>query len=266
MTLVNDEKAGAPAAGPVPGSPIGRLSDTASAPLYEVVKRQVSEAILLGQWPPGTVLPSEVALAQSFGVAVGTVRRALMDLTAEGLLARRRKTGTVVTGRTPHHSLRLFFQYFRLHGLDGSLVRSHARVLSTETGTATPDDAEKLQIAPGAPVVRIRRTRHVDGRPIMADRFTIPADRVPGFPRRAEDVPELLYLHLLERYGTRISAVREQVTADLADAEDLDLLGLTAPAAVLTIDEIAYDQSGVPALLARHRARTEAHRYVNEVR
>ena len=266
MAFVNDKNTGSPAAEPEAGSPIGRLSEAAGAPLWEVVKRHVSEAILIGQWPPGTVLPSEVALAQSFGVAVGTVRRALMDLTAEGLLARRRKTGTVVTGRTPHHSLRLFFQYFRLHGLDGALVRSRARVLSIDRGTATSDEAEKLQIAPDAMVVRIRRTRHVDGRPVMVDCFTLPAERVPDFPTGPEEVPELLYLYLLEHHGIRISAVREQLTADLADPEDLTVLGLTPPAPVLTIDEVAYDQAGVPALVARHRANTTAHRYVNEVR
>ena len=40
-----------------------------------------------------------------------------------------RKTGTVVTGRSPHHSLRFFFQYFRLHRADGSLVHSTSRFL-----------------------------------------------------------------------------------------------------------------------------------------
>src|SRR5471030_3169518 len=111
MPIVNDKKQPADKAGQT-GSPIRRLNGQAAAPLYEGVKRQISEAILLGQWAPGTVLPGEVALTQLFGVAVGTVRRALMDLTAEGLLTRRRKTGTIVTGRTPHHSLRYFFQYF----------------------------------------------------------------------------------------------------------------------------------------------------------
>jgi GntR family transcriptional regulator len=79
-------------------------------------------------------------------------------------------------------------------------------------------------------------------------------------------VPELLYLYLLERYGIRISAVREQVSAELADADDLVLLGLSAPAAVLRIEEIAYDQSGEPTIFATHRAATDGHRYVNEIR
>jgi GntR family transcriptional regulator len=258
MVLVNDKK---PAR-----SPIRRLSGRAAAPLYEGVKRQISEAILLGKWPPGTVLPGEVALAQLFGVAVGTVRRALMDLTAEGLVSRRRKTGTVVTGRTPHHSLRYFFQYFRLHGLDGALVRSTARVLSIWTGPATDAESAALALEPATPVLHLHRTREVAGRVVMHDRFALSAARLPEFPQKPEQVPELLYLFLLERYGIRISAVREQVSAELADAEDLALLGLAGPTAVLRIEEIAYDQSSIPTIYAIHRAATAEHRYVNEIR
>ena len=265
MPVVNEKTPGPGKTKPA-RSPIRRLSEQASAPLYERVKRQISEAILLGKWTPGTVLPGEVALAQLFGVAVGTVRRALMDLTAEGLLTRRRKTGTVVTGRTPHHSLRYFFQYFRLHGLDGALVRSTARVLSVRTSPASETEATALGLDPAAPVLRLHRTREVEGRIVMHDRFVLPAARLPDFPQAPDQVPELLYLFLLERYGIRISAVRERVSADLADGDDLALLSLTDPAAVLSIDEVAYDQSGEPTLLAMHRAVTASHRYVNEIR
>lgn len=261
---VNDENAPVQdAAAPEPAVP--RLSaDT--APLYEMVKRHISDAILMGKWPSGTVLPSEVSLAQSFGVAVGTVRRALVDLTTEGLLARRRKTGTVVTGRSPHQTLRFFFQYFRLHGRSGSLLRSQAAVLSLAAEPGSPEECKALDLPRGAPVLRLRRVRRIDGRPIMHDRFTLPAPRLPGFPDRPEEAPELLYLFLFERYGIRISAVREQVTAELADAEDCALLALTPPAAVLAIDEIAYDQAGTPTILAQHRATTAEHCYINEVR
>lgn len=258
MTLVNDKNPGL--------APLRRIDGDAAAPLYETVKRQISEAILLGQWPPGTVLPSEVALAQMFGIAVGTVRRALSDLTAEGLLSRRRKTGTVVTGRSPDHSLRFFFQYFRLHGLDGALVRSQARILGIEEGVASADEASRLNLAAGAGVLRLRRLRSVAGRPIMVDRFVLAAERVPDFPRPPAEVPELLYLHLLERYGIRISAVREQVTAALADSDDAALLDLALPAAVLVIDEVAFDQAGAPTIIAHHRASTAGHCYINEVR
>lgn len=264
MVGVNGKITVEPAA-PLSRDSVPRLAD-ALVPLYELVKRHISEAILLGEWPRGTVLPGEVALAQSYGVAVGTVRRALSDLTAEGLLSRRRKTGTVVTGRSPHHSLRFFFQYFRLHGLDGALVRSTAKVYALTRGSASAEEAARLRLEPDAEVLTIQRTRHVDSRPVMHERMTLAAARLPNFPEMPAEVPERLYLYLLERYGIRISAVREQLTADFADATDARLLALDGPAPVLVIDEIAFDQSGTPTLLARHRAVTHAHCYVNEVR
>jgi GntR family transcriptional regulator len=88
---------------------------------------------------------------------------------------------------------------------------------------------------------------------------------LPGFPEKKEDIPALLYLFLLDRYGIRISAVREQIAATLATEDDARLLKLTLPDAVLTIDEVSYDQSAAPVLVARHRATTRSHRYVHEV-
>ncbi|MBB3610159.1 GntR family transcriptional regulator [Rhizobium sp. BK602] len=241
-----------------------RASDL-SLPLYEVVKRQITEAIMMGKWPAGTVLPSEIALSQMFGVAVGTIRRALSDLTNEGLLSRRRKTGTVVTGRTPQHSLRFFFQYFRLHGLDGSLQNSTSEILSLEKREATAEEGAKLQLKVPTEVISFHRLRSVDGRPVMHEVLVLPAHLLPGFPERKEDIPALLYLYLLDRYGIRISAIREQIAATLATEDDARLLHLDLPNAVLTIDEVAYDQSAVPVLVASHRATTRSHRYVHEV-
>jgi GntR family transcriptional regulator len=234
-------------------------------PLYEHIKRQMAEAILVGSWPPGTVLPGEVALAARFGVAVGTVRRALSDMTAEGMLARRRKTGTIVTGRSPHHNLRNFFQYFRLHGGSGSLLRSTARVLSLVGDTASEAEASIFGLQSGAELIRIQRLRLVEQKPVMHETMAIPAARLPDFPQQATELPQLLYLHLLERYGIRLSAVRESVTAALASDEDRRLLELPSPAAILVIDETAYDQSGTAMLICRHRATTDGYCYLNEI-
>jgi GntR family transcriptional regulator len=235
-------------------------------PLYEHVKRRISEAILLGRWEPGMVLPSEVALAGQFGVAVGTVRRALADLTTEGMLMRRRKSGTVVTGRTPQHSLRFFFRYFRLHGADGRLLHSEPEVLSLHRGEATDAEAAGLALDTGVEVIRLHRLRRVCDAPAMHQKIVLPASRVPGFGTEAVELPALLYVHLLEAHGIRVSAVREQVTAGLATEEDVRLLRLPHPAAVLIIDAVSYDQSGAAVMLSHHRATTHGYIYVNEIR
>jgi GntR family transcriptional regulator len=235
-------------------------------PLHERVKRHVSENILMGAWPPGTTLPGEEHLAAALGVAVGTVRRGLADLVAEGMISRRPKVGTVVTGRAPHHSLRFYFQYFRLHGLDGALIRSETRTLAIARRKARSREAAVLAIGADSEVIHIERVRSVAGRPVMRDIYQLSAARVPGFPERPQVLPELLYAHLLHTYGIRISAVREEIRADLATAEDRHLLALAKPAAVLVMDLVAYDQAGAAALIGEHRATTRDHRYVNEVR
>lgn len=247
------------------GEPGTRASDTAF-PLYQVVKQQITDAILLGRWPAGTVLPNEITLAGRFGVAVGTLRRALADLTQEGLLSRRRKTGTVVTGRTPQLSLRFLFRYFRLHGTDGALQQSRSTNLSLERAPASPEERDGLALADGGEVIRFRRLRGVADRPVMLDLFVFPADRVPGFPLDTGEAPPLLYQHLLDRYGIRIAAVREKISAELAGEAVAAALEIAATAPVLVIEETAYDQANAPMVMALHHATTENHRYINEIR
>jgi GntR family transcriptional regulator len=242
-----------------------KIAIATNTPLYEIVRRYVSEAIVMGKWVPGTVLPGEEALAHSFGVAVGTVRRALTDLTREGLLTRRRKTGTVVTGRAPHHSLRSFYQYFRLHGADGSLVRSTPKVLSVKVGLASDTEKKQLGLKVGAHVIRIHRLRCVGGRPVLNQRITLPEARLPGFPTQIAKVPDVIFAFLLEQYGIRVSVVHEWVTAELATPEDLRVLNLTQPAAILRIEDVTQDQTGAAIQFGVQRATTALHTYRNEI-
>jgi GntR family transcriptional regulator len=237
-----------------------------SLPLYEQVKRQISEAVLQGTWAAGDVLPGEVALAKEYGVAVGTIRRALADLTLEGMVSRRQRTGTVVTGRMPQHTLRSFYQYFRLHRANGALVQSVSMVLSLKRPRSRPSGTYDFDLPAGSELVQIHRLRKVDDRPIMHETVTIPAARVPNFPRQMQDVPDLLYLYLLEQHDIRISAVRDSLTAEVASTRDRALLGLAPRTAVLVCDSRAYDQFGETCIVSRQRSTTNQFKYVNEVR
>ncbi len=241
------------------------LKEAEGAPLHEVIKRYIEEEIMTGSWGPGTVLPAENDLALHFGVAVGTVRKALTNLTSEGVLMRRRKTGTVVTGWGPLQSLRYFFQYFRLQNNEGELVTSDTQILEFAGGSATKTEAEKLQLTPGAEVIRMHRLRTVAGIPAMHERLVLPAAPLEDFPS-AEHIPSLLYQYLSQHYGIRVAAVRENITADLANEEDRRLLKLHDPHAVMVINEISFDQTAKPIILAEHRASTEHFSYINEIR
>lgn len=63
---------------------------------YAEIKDIVLARIRDRTWPPGSVLPTEIDLAEEFGCARATVNRALRELTEQGLLDRKRKAGTRV--------------------------------------------------------------------------------------------------------------------------------------------------------------------------
>jgi GntR family transcriptional regulator len=66
-------------------------------PPYDQIRAQIAAAIDSGQLDEGTRLPSMRALAADLGVATGTVARAYRELEGAGLVASRRRLGTVVT-------------------------------------------------------------------------------------------------------------------------------------------------------------------------
>ena len=74
---------------------VGRVSQT----LHSALAGRLMQEISAGQYPPGSLLPSEADLARQTGLARGTVRMALATLAKEGLVDRRRGSGTRVLGR-----------------------------------------------------------------------------------------------------------------------------------------------------------------------
>ena len=70
-------------------------------PPYEQIRSQIAAYVQSGLLPDGARLPTMRALAADLGVATGTVARAYSELEAAGLIASRRRTGTVVIGPGP---------------------------------------------------------------------------------------------------------------------------------------------------------------------
>jgi GntR family histidine utilization transcriptional repressor len=68
----------------------------AKASGYAAVKNEILRRIRNRVWAPGALVPGEIELAENFGVARGTVNRAMRELTEQGYLERKRKGGTRV--------------------------------------------------------------------------------------------------------------------------------------------------------------------------
>ena len=77
------------------------ISSSTTVPIYEQIKTQVRSAILSGDVPAGSTLPSLRQLAADLRVSVITVTRAYNDMVAEGLVRNEHGRGFVVRDIDP---------------------------------------------------------------------------------------------------------------------------------------------------------------------
>jgi DNA-binding GntR family transcriptional regulator len=66
------------------------------SPLFRRISSQLADAIARGDYPVGSQLPTEFTLMRMFGASRFTIREALAELRARGLIASRRGLGSVV--------------------------------------------------------------------------------------------------------------------------------------------------------------------------
>ncbi|SMG58684.1 MocR-like pyridoxine biosynthesis transcription factor PdxR [Paraburkholderia susongensis] len=78
-----------------------RLDRGGAEPIYRQTLRLTQQAILTGQLPPGTKLPSSRTLAEDLGIARNTVLHVYDQLTAEGYVISTTGSGTYVADTRP---------------------------------------------------------------------------------------------------------------------------------------------------------------------
>ncbi|UCH76116.1 MAG: GntR family transcriptional regulator [Rhodospirillales bacterium] len=230
-------------------------------PLYAQVKTLLLQHLIAGEWRPGELLPSEFQLADRFGVSQGTVRKALDALAADNIVVRRQGRGTFVAEHDDHRAL---FHFFHLVGHDGARRLPESRLISVRKGLATRIEAEYLGIGHGAPVIRIRRVRSLDGQPAIAETITVPQLLFPDLAD-IRDVPNTLYDLYERRYGVTIARAVERLSAVAAEARDARLLAVPAGTPLLEIDRIALALDGKPVEWRLSRCLTTTHRYQVEL-
>ena len=72
------------------------ISQTDARPMYLQIMEQIRQRIAAGDWAPGKELPSIRALAAGLAVSVITIKRAYLDLEAEGVIVTRHGKGSFV--------------------------------------------------------------------------------------------------------------------------------------------------------------------------
>lgn len=230
-------------------------------PLYSQVREKLIRRLVDGFWLPGQPLPSEIQLAAELGVSQGTVRKALDSMAADNLVVRRQGRGTFVAR---HDEERVLFQFFKLVPDSGTRSFPKSRVLAFGSGRATAAERGHLNLGKDARVIRIRRLRSLDDRPMVVEVVTLP-DRL--FPNLASmEIPNNLYGLYAMHYGVTVASTREQLKAVGASREDAQALLVAEGTPVLQIDRVALSLDNVPVEWRVSICLTDTFHYQSDLR
>ena len=212
------------------------MNETAGyRPLYRQVYDIVVRRVAQGFWRPGEALPSEQNLARELGVSQGTMRKVLNALTAEKVLERRQGKGTFIAEHTQE---RTQFRFFRLARAGGKRLTPTFGSETVRVRAARTAERERLDLAREARVVEITRTRLIDGVPAIRELILLPAEVFPGIEKQVP-LANSLYTLYQSRFGINIVTTHEELSAQLATAEDQRQLGVEAGSPLLVIDRVA---------------------------
>ena len=216
------------------------LQSESFSPLYHQLMQRIRGDIERGVYPVGSRIPPEHELEKLYQVSRVTVRRALAELTSEGLLERKQGKGTFVA--TPRGGLQLknlhsFHDSCKLNRVKPSIDVIHVR--ETEAGA---EAAEGLNISRGSRVLEILRVCRADGVPVVLERnhFSMAYAWLQD-----QDLSGSLY-NILREYGVEPKLALHDVSLRFADRDEAELLETEEGTPLICLHEVIYDQRGRP--------------------
>jgi GntR family histidine utilization transcriptional repressor len=202
---------------------------------HRLIQDVLLKRIHSGEWQPGSLIPTEVLLADEFGCARTTVNRALRQLATDGLVIRKRNSGTRVA-LTPIRKATLEIPIIR-HDVEkrghtyGHLILKSEQLpppLWVQVRTNIGSDIEMLHL----------QTLHLsDSHPYMFEDRWVNLQEVPAIA--AAPLDEISPNEWLVR-KVPYSRGKISFSACLANAETAKILEITPGSAIFLVERSTW--------------------------
>jgi GntR family transcriptional regulator len=232
-------------------------ADAANLPLHTQLKASLTARIAQGEFEAGGQLPSQRALCEQYGMSHMTVRRAINELIHAGVILSVPGKGLFSAGPKKDAEAGPLIGFSEDMARRGMVAAT--RVLAAEIVEAPLPIAQKLGVAPGAPLVHLNRLRLADGEPMALQTSYLHSELCPGLLQYDLE-HQSLFAILRDRYGLRLTRAANAVEAGLADAEAARWLGLRRPAALLITEQLTYLDTGHAVEFVRSIYRADRYR------
>lgn len=245
-------------------SPLTAPGADARLPLYQRLRDDILARIMAREWLPGSTIPTEAELTARYGVSVGTVRKAVETLVADGLLERNQGRGTFV--RRPSFDASLF-RFFRHQSNDGAQTIPEGCILDREETVPPPTVAAALGLRKGGRAIRLHRHRRLGGKTVLVEEIWLPRERFRALlALPLAEFGHLLYPLYESVCGETVAAAQETLTVEAADGEVAAALAIPPGDPVVVIDRLALGYDQKPLEWRRSKGAAASFRYQVDIR
>lgn len=221
--------------------------------LYLDVKKDLLDKITSGEYPEGTIIPTEHELSDMYCVSRPTIRKAVQILVDAGYLEKKKKRGTIVC--TPKviqdftQTISSFDTLMKRHG-----IVSQTQVISFKKEQASKEIADSLHLQEEDLVYKLVRLRYTDKNPNVFITTYIPVSLFPEL-LHTDFTQERLY-DVFEAQGHSIDTIDRQLEMIKADDTIADMLDIEEGEPLFYFHSIGYDTNKIPIeySIARYRS------------
>ncbi len=216
------------------------LSKSEKPSKYIIIKQHICQKIESGQWPQHHKVPSENALTQQFNVSRMTARRALQELTEQGILVRSQGSGTFVATFKSQSSL------LKIRNISDEINerghKHHAQQLMLKSIAVTQEIAILLNLKNNEDVFLSQVLHFENDQPIQLEQRYVNAVLVPEY--LLQDFTTITPHEYLSAVAPLTEATHE-IEAILASSDICQLLTINQSAPCLQVKRRTWSSKGV---------------------
>ncbi len=212
-------------------------------PKYQAIHERLRAEILAGALTPGSKLPPQSQLAERFGVTLMTLRQAVGELEAEGLVRAERGRGTFVAERPVDIRLGNLSSFAAQMAADGVEVTTEVVSVDRVVAGDHPEVSARLGVDPSGSLWRLVRTRRSEG-----EVFAVQRSYLDGAIDLADGAGDALYAAIESATGSAVVEARETMSAVALDDDLAALAEASVGHPALRSERTSIDQFGRPFL------------------
>ena len=211
--------------------------------LYFQLYDKFYEKIMNGEYPPGSLLPTETEIMNQYKISRITVRKAMDMLLGDGLITKKRGYGTCVQQKKVEQTMQRVLHFSEEMQKKG--IRSSTKMILNEIVPATIQIAQALAIPEGTSLVHVYRLRYANDVPMCVESAYLELNLCPEVPNHDFSMKSLRKF-LKETYEIQWTHASQKIFAINANSQLAKQLDISHNSALIYIERVSYMVDGKP--------------------